>query len=484
MRKFLAVFADSRMLTVLLLGFSSGLPFALTGATLQAWLSEAKLDLDSIGLFALVGLPYTLKFVWAPFLDRYELPLFGLRRGWGILAQIGLCVSIASLAFIDPTTNLQSFALVAFVIAFFSATQDIVVDAHRTESLDHESYGAGAGLYTTGYRVATVVSGGAALVMADHYSWQHVYLAMALLCLIGAVTLLFSAEPNIKRPPRSANIKDTIIAPFIEFFQRSGAMEILLFVMIYKLSTMMATALTTKFLLELGYSKSLIGSVNKLAGMIASISGTLLGGSLMIKFGLKRSLWIFGVIQAFVGLTFFIMPHVAGLGEGLREVGLVTIISMDNFMMGLGSAAIMGFMMEFASKQFTGTQYALLTSLTAVTRVILVAHAGKLVERIGWDAFFLATIPMAIPGLLLLKRYDHWQTSGGVKKNISVYDGTTVVVFIASLLALASDPFWRTVDQKDLGQMFVVAGAIGVLCVIAAGLLKPYILPGEARANS
>jgi PAT family beta-lactamase induction signal transducer AmpG len=480
-----AVFADRRMLIILLLGFSSGLPLALTGGTLQAWLTDAKLDVSTIGLFALVGLPYTMKFLWAPLLDRYALPHLGLRRGWGILTQIFLVLSVIALGFMDPAANLAWFSLVAFLIAFFSASQDIVVDAYRTEIIEREAYGAGSAVYTTGYRLAMVVSGGAALVMAAHTSWRNVFIAMALLNLMGAVTLYFSPEPKVKKAPRAADFKTNVVAPFLEFFQRHGAMEILLFVMLYKLSTMMATALTTKFLLDMHYTKELIGSANKIAGMIATIFGTLTGGALMTKFGLKRSLWIFGVIQSLVGITFWAMLSVAQMGEGWREFGMVSVIFVDYYMMGLGLAAIMGFMMEVCSKQFTGTQYALLSSLTAVTRVILVAHAGTLVEHIGWGAFFLCTVPLALPGLMLLRHYDQWQMpSNGLKAEFGLYEKVTVSLFMLSLIALSTDPFWRWIGWKDAGQDIVLAGAVGVLVVVCAGLLKPYLKPAPKLQTS
>ena len=476
----LAIFADRRMLIIFCLGFSSGLPLALTGATLQAWVTAAHLDIGTIGLFALVGLPYTMKFVWSPFLDRYAIPVLGLRRGWGIISQLGLCLAIIALAFIDPTQRLDLFSLAAFAVAFFSASQDIVVDAYRTEILDEASYGAGAGIATTGYRIATLISGGVALVMADRTSWTNVYLCMAALSLVGAVTLLLSPEPKLKRSLKSAHLRDTLLLPFIEFFERHGAMEILLFVMIYKLSTLMATALTTKFLLDMGFSNTLIGGVNKGAGLVASIAGTLTGGSLMAKLGLKRSLWIFGVIQALVGITFWAMPLVSSWQPGLREFGMVAVISMDNFMMGLGTAAIAGFMMSVCSLQFTGTQFALLSSLTAVTRVILVAQAGEMVKWIGWGPFFLGTVPLALPGLLLLRRFDHWQKPRlKAKRGMDAYDRVTVFIFIAALLALSSDPFWRWLEQREIGAHVVLIGALGIIAVIIAGLAKPYLIKEE-----
>ncbi|MBX3021409.1 MAG: AmpG family muropeptide MFS transporter [Bdellovibrionales bacterium] len=469
------LFKDRRMIIVLLLGFSSGLPLALVGGTLQGWLTDAKLSVGTIGLFALAGLPYTCKFLWSPFLDRYALPFLGLRRGWGVLSQIGLALSLVALTTIDPATQTDLFAMMVIVIAFFSASQDIVLDAYRTEILTDETYGVGAGMYTTGYRLAMVVSGGAALSMAQRMSWNQVYVIMATLCLVGAITLLFSPEPQVARTLKTSGLRETVVRPFVEFFQRSGAMEILLFVMIYKLSTLMATALTTKFLLDLGYTKDVIGMANKTAGLVATILGTLVGGSMMIKMGMKRALFVFGIVQSLVGLTFYVMPHLAQLDPVWRDTSLVSVIFIDYFMMGLGTAAIMGFMMSVISKQFSGTQYALLSSLTAVTRVILTAHAGHIVEVIGWDLFFLSTIPLAIPGLLLLRHFDDWQKGSTVLKHgIGRFDLGMVITFMISLLALSSDPLWRWLDHKEAGDVVVLIGAIGIVGVVFAGLAKPY----------
>ncbi len=474
----LSVFADKRMLVVLLLGFASGLPLALTGSTMQAWLTDSKLSVGSIGLFGMVGLPYSLKFVWAPFLDRYALPFLGLRRGWGIVSQLCLAVAVAVLAHISPVTDTTSFALVALVIAFFSASLDIVVDAYRAEILDKDAYGAGAGVGTTGYRLGMLISGSVGLILADgHLSWKNVYLVMAAVCLLGAVVLFLSPEPKVKRGAANAGLRDTVTLPFMELFQRSGALEILLFIMIYKLSTLMATALTTNYLMSLGYSKTVIGLINKNVGLVATIFGGLTGGGLMVKFGLKRSLWIFGIAQSIVGFTFWALPQLQSAdAETANTAIMAAIVFVDNFMMGMGASAITGFMMSMSSLQFTGTQFALFSSLPAVTRVILTSQAGNLVEKFGYGPFFLSTVPMAIPGLLLLLRFDHWQSPAAlVKKRISLYDKVTIVVFMISMIAISSDALWRWMDKKDVGQHVVIWGAIGTVCVIAAGLMKPLI---------
>lgn len=493
MMKSLRVFTQKRMLTTLLLGFSGGLPLALTGGTLQAWLSVAKIDVATIGMFALVGLPYAMKFLWAPLMDIKALPFLGLRRGWLAVTQVGLFVSTVALAVAGPQSGMFLFSLLAIILAFFSASQDIVIDAYRTEIItDETELGAGASTYVTGYRLAMVVSGGLALIMAAHFSWAFVYISMACINLVGLATVLASPEPKVARPKRHLGVRASVIQPFLEFFQRAGAMEILIFIMVYKLSTLMATALTTKFLIDLGFSLEIIGSVTKVFGLIATIVGTLSGGALMAKFGLKKSLWIFGIAQASVGITFCVLSRVAGPGSesallpllhiSARHFYLTVILMLDNYMMGLGTAALTGFMMNFCSRQFTATQYALLSSVMAVSRVILVAHAGTMVAHMGWDMFFLSTIPLALPGLLLLNRFDHWETnSGKTTTKVPRFDLALMALFGISLVALSSDPIFEALKLNTAGAWATWAGAIGVAILVMVGLLRPYFNFGTVK---
>lgn len=470
------------MLTTILLGFSGGLPLALVGSTLQAWLARSQIDIATIGQFSLVGLPYAMKFLWAPIIDNISLPFLGHRRGWLAACQVGLFGATFALATINPSHAMGLFSAMALLLAFFSASQDIVIDAYRTEIIEDESeLGAGASTYITGYRIAMLVSGGFALGLADHMSWRNVYILMAVINAIGLVTTLFSREPKVVKR-KALGVKDSVALPFIEFFQRSGAMEILIFIMVYKLSTLMATALTTKFLVDLGYTNTMIGTVNKGAGLIATILGTLSGGALMAKFGLKRSLWIFGIIQATVGITFCLLARLAtGEVSHLKELWLIIIVSLDNYMMGMGTAALTGFMMNFCSRQYTATQYALLTSIMAVSRVILVAHAGTLVSWIGYDLFFISTVPLAIPGLLLLNRYDHWEAvSSKISATVPKFDLGLMFLLLASLICLSSDPIWRWLGHKELSNMCAVTGAVGVLIVVFVGLVRPYLLKPAA----
>lgn len=482
MNRYLSVFTNKRMLVTFLLGFSGGLPLALTTNTLQVWLARSMVDIKTIGYFALVGLPYALKFLWAPLMDSKPLPFLGLRRGWLAFTQVGLFVATVGLAFTNPVASIPTLALLSFLVAFFSASQDIVIDAYRTEILEDEAeLGAGASTYIVGYRIAMLVSGGVAISLAGHTSWQNVYLLMAVTNLVGLATVLLSPEPKVtKKITAATGLRDAVVLPFVEFFQRMGAMEILIFIMVYKLSTLMATALTSKFLVDLGYSNDLIGTVTKVVGLAATIAGTLGGGALMAKYGLKRSLWIFGFIQSLIGFTFFFLAHKAQGGGDVGGIWLVTVISLDYFMMGMGTVALTGFMMHFCSKQYTATQYALLTSVMAVTRVILIAPAGVLVSKFGYDIFFIATVPLALPGLLLLNRFDHWQTISTMPKHAAIprFDLGLMLLLVASLLGLSVGPIWEWLGMGSLGDKFTFYSAVGVVAVVAVGLLRPYLAVG------
>ena len=282
MKSIFKVFASWKMFIVLMLGFASGLPLGLTGGTLQAWMKTENIDLGTIGLFSLVGIPYTLKFIWAPLMDRYVPPLLGRRRGWMILTQIGLLITITALGFSDPTLTPKYVAFFAVCVAFFSASQDIAIDAYRIEVLDENELGAGASINIMGYRIAMMVSSALALIMSDHMSWSMVYLIMAGCMSVGVLASIFGPEPLAKElPPKT--LVDAVYKPFSEFFSRVGAVEMLIFILIYKLDVAFAMALTTPFMMDLGFSKTDIGAVLKGVGMFATIGGTLLGGALLSK---------------------------------------------------------------------------------------------------------------------------------------------------------------------------------------------------------
>jgi PAT family beta-lactamase induction signal transducer AmpG len=410
MKSMFQIFVSRRMFVMLLLGFSAGIPYALTAGTLQAWLATENVDIKTIGLFSLVGIPYSWKFIWAPLMDRYFPKFLGRRRGWMFVSQLGLAMAIAGMALTNPAMNIHTVALLAVLVAFFSSSQDIVIDAYRTEALPQEEYGAGSSLYIMGYRLAMLVSGALALVMSDHYSWKSVYLFMAATIVVGMIGTFIGSEPVTPRPPQS--LRDAVVEPLKEFFARRGAWEIVLFILLYKLDTSTATALMTKFFMDIGFTKTDIGAVTKVFGLIATIVGTLIGGALMPKLGMKRALLIFGIFQGLTTLLFFMMAHI-----GPSYVGLVVTIAGENLAAGMGTAAYAAFLMSQCNHRFTATQYALLTSLMAVPTKILAAPTGYLQEAVGWSGFFIVATLTGIPSILMLLRFDKWNRAPSPEKS-------------------------------------------------------------------
>ncbi|YAF94976.1 MAG: AmpG family muropeptide MFS transporter [Nodularia sp. CChRGM 3473] len=403
-RSLLQVFGSRKMAALLLLGFSSGLPLFLTSRTLQAWMTVEKVDLTAIGLFSLVGLPYSLKFLWSPLLDRFAIPILGRRRGWLITIQIGLLIAIALMAVQQPKQALQLLAINAVAIAFFSATQDIAADAYRTDVLEELELGAGAAVFVLGYRVALLLTGSLALILADRISWSSVYLLMAVGMVIGIIATLLAPEPKETSPPES--LAAAVILPFGEFFQRQGVVQaflILLFIVLYKLGDSFVNNMSTPFLLQTGFTQTDIGAIQGGMGLIATIVGTLAGGAFLSKMGLNRSLWLFGALQAVSNLAYYLLAQV-----GKNYQALVLTINIENFCAGLGTAAFVAFLMNMCNQRFSATQYALLSSFMAVSRDILVAPAGSLAKSTGWPLFFIISMVAAIPGLLLLPFFAPW----------------------------------------------------------------------------
>lgn len=405
-RSLLQVFGSRKMVALLLLGFSSGLPLLLTSKTLQAWMTVEKVDLTAIGLFSLVALPYSLKFLWSPLLDRFTLPFLGRRRGWLITLQIGLLIAIALMALQQPKQTLQLLAINAVAIAFFSATQDIAADAYRTDVLEELELGAGAAVFVLGYRIALLLTGSLALILADRLPWSSVYLIMAVGMAIGIIGTLLAPEPKAIRPPES--LAAAVILPFGEFFQRQGVLQaflILVFIVLYKLGDSFVNNMSTPFLLQTGFTQTDIGAIQGGMGLIATIVGTLAGGAFLSKIGLNRSLWVFGGLQALSNLAYLLLAQV-----GKNYQALVLTINVENFCAGLGTAAFVAFLMNMCNQRFSATQYALLSSFMAVSRDILVAPAGSLAKSTGWPLFFIISIVAAIPGLLLLPFFAPWNS--------------------------------------------------------------------------
>jgi PAT family beta-lactamase induction signal transducer AmpG len=390
------------MLIVLLTGFSSGLPLLLIGSTLKAWMTDLKMDLTTIGFFSLVGLPYTLKFLWSPLMDRFTIPRLGRRRGWALLAQAGVMASLVGLAFSDPRQSPAAVGALAVLTAFFSASQDIALDAYRREVLRNEELGLGSSLFVNGYRLAMLFSGAVALYLADRMSWRDVYLLMAAVMLVGVATILAAPEPRIDGPP-PASMRIAVVAPFADFFQRHGAWLVLAFILLYKLGDSMASEMTMPMYLLVGYTKTQVGVVAKGIGIWATILGGLVGGILMLRLGIARALWIFGALQAVSTLGF------AGLaGAGVSVPLLAAVIGFENLSGGMGTAAYSAYMASLTDRRFTATQFALLSSLMGVPRVVLAAPTGWMAASLGWPGFFAVCTLIAIPGMLLLIRVAPW----------------------------------------------------------------------------
>lgn len=392
------------MLVSFIMGFASGLPLLLTITVLQAWMQEEGVDLTVIGLFALVGLPYTVKFLWAPFLDRFTLSFLGRRKGWLLVAQLALVLAVAALGLTKPGQNPWMVACAAFLVTFFSASQDIVIDAYRREDLEDRELGLGSSLYVNGYRIGMLLASGGGLIMADHMSFTMVYFIMAACMLPGIITTVLTPEPETPKGTPT-NMKEAVLDPLVEYFSRDGAVWILAFILLYKVGDTMASAMTTPFYLDIGFSKSEIGAVVKLFGFWATIIGGLIGGVIMLRMGINRALWIFGVLQGVSTAGFALLAKI-----GHNIPALAGVIAFENLSGGMGTAAYVAFMASITNKKFTATQYALLSSLMGIPRVMASAPTGYFAKHMGWFSFFMACAIVAIPGMLLLLKFAPWNS--------------------------------------------------------------------------
>ncbi|MCC7412971.1 MAG: MFS transporter [Gammaproteobacteria bacterium] len=394
----MSTLVNRRTGAVLLLGFASGLPLALSGGTLQAWLTVAGVDIRAIGLFALVTVPYTFKFLWAPLLDRIVPPWLGRRRGWMLLTQVALVVAIAVMAGVSPRSAPWSLAAIALGVAVLSATQDIAIDAYRTEILAPRERGFGAAMFVAGYRVAMLVSGAGALVLADRAGFPQAYAAMAALMLIGIVATAVAPAPPPSATP--ATVRGAYWAPLAQFLGRPGAVAMLALIVLYKLGDAVAGTLTTAFLIRAGgFTPAEVGYVYKGFGLAVTLFGLLAGGTLMARLGLYRSLLAFGVLQAVTNLGF--MALAGRVGDFTL---MAVVVGLENFAGGMGTAAFVALLMSLCDSRYTAAQYALLSALSAVGRVFVGPPAGYVVDAVGWSAFFLASFVVALPGLYLLRR--------------------------------------------------------------------------------
>jgi PAT family beta-lactamase induction signal transducer AmpG len=401
----LRVFTQRKMAAILFLGFSSGLPLFLTSRTLQAWMTVEGVDLGTIGLFSLVALPYSLKFLWAPVMDRYIPPFLGRRRGWLAITQVALLLSIGAMALHDPSRGLQLLAFNALLIVFFSASQDIVFNAYQVDVLDEREMGAGAAIGVLGYRIAMIVTGSLAFVLADQLPWPIVYLLMAALMAVGLAAAFWAPEPVLdEAPPQS--IREAVVEPFLEFFRRTGmlwGLVILFFIIVYQLPDRFGQNMATPFLLQVGFSQTEIGAIQGGIGLLFTIVGVLAGGAVIAGLGINRSVWIFFFLQIISNLAYYWISQV-----GANEMVLVVAIIIENFSGGLVTAVFVALLMSLSSKRFSATQFALLSSLMSAARDILVAPAGGIAEATGWPLFFLLTLAAGLPALLLLPFVTPW----------------------------------------------------------------------------
>ena len=396
-----------KMLICIFTGFTSGLPLFILISLLPAWLSSSGMDLKTIGLFALIQFPFTWKFIWAPLFDRFSFGM-GRRRGWLIIFQLLLLTTICSFGFIDPRSQLTIIAIISTVIAFFSASQDIIIDAYRRELLSDHELGIGNAIHVNAYKISSLIPGSLALILADSFDWEFVFIITGLFMLPGIIMTLLIKEPILKYgTPKT--LKEAVIEPFKEFKNRKGikgAFLILIFIFLYKIGDSMATALATPFYLDLGFSMTEIGVIAKNAGLWPGIIGGLAGGIWMIKLGINRALWVFGFMQMFATLSFAWLAL-----SGDNNLILAITVGLEFFAAGLGTTAFIAYIAKTTHPKYTATQFALFTGLASVPRTFTNASTGYLVEFFGWYHFFIFCFLIAIPGMVLLFKIAPWSQS-------------------------------------------------------------------------
>ncbi|MBF0212518.1 MAG: AmpG family muropeptide MFS transporter [Magnetococcales bacterium] len=405
------IYLEWRVVVIFLLGFSSGLPLALTVSTLSLWLAEAGVSKTSIALFALAGAPYTFKFLWSPLVDRMPIPVLtrrlGQRRSWGVLSQLVLMGSILALGASDPARDPFWTAWFTLAVAFWSATQDIVIDAYRVESLEERQYGAGAAMSVLGYRLGMVVSGAGALYLASFWGWFAAYAVMAALIGLGMLVMLLNPEPLRPKAVLSSGpiagqgrvmawIAGAVVAPFAEFMARRGWLMTLLFILLYKFGDALAGVMSAPFYVELGFSKIEIANVTKLFGLAAVLFGGVVGGILTERMGITKALFFCGVLQMCSNLMFVVLAQ-----TGYSKEMLIVTIAFENISGGMGTSAFVAYLSRLCHVAYTATQYALLSSFMAFGRTLLASSGGWLADHLSWSTFFLLTTVAAVPGLVL-----------------------------------------------------------------------------------
>ncbi|MCV9877780.1 muropeptide MFS transporter AmpG [Brenneria izbisi] len=474
------LFSQRNSRFLLLLGFASGLPLALTSGTLQAWMTVENVDLKTIGFFSLVGQAYVFKFLWSPVMDRYTPPFLGRRRGWLLLCQLLLIVAIVCMGLMNPARDLWLLAVLAVMVAFFSASQDIVFDAYKTDLLAPQERGTGAATSVLGYRLAMLVSGGLALWIADRLlGWQATYWLMAGLMLIGVISTLLAPEPNNTQPaPRS--LEQAIVAPLRDFFARNNAWLILLLIVLYKLGDAFAISLTTTFLIRgVGFNAGDVGLVNKTLGLFATIVGALYGGLLMQRLKLFSALMLFGILQAVSNAGYWLL---AITDKNLFTMG--SAVFLENLCGGMGTAAFVALLMTLCNKSFSATQFALLSALSAVGRVYVGPIAGWFVESYGWAWFYLFSIIAALPGLFLLlicrntleytQKTDSFQLRSAFPYCYKTALGMLAIGSILLglwLMLLITNALGWTSQTRMVEYLLIAGGGLALLGILSGSLL-------------
>ncbi len=405
-RNWREILLNRKMIICIFLGFASGMPLYVLIQLVPAWLRSEGIDLATIGLFSLVSFPYTWKFVWSPLMDRYKLPFLGRRRGWTLVTQIALLLSIICLGLFSPRMSLTAIVALVFSVAFFSASQDIVIDAYRRELLRDDEFGTGNSLFVNAYRLSGLVPGSLALILSDYMPWSSVFFITGAFMIVGIITTAVIPETS-RDELKPVSLRAAIVEPFREFFSRhqlSSALAILAFMVLYKLGDNMATALSTPFYLDLGFSRTAIGTAAKFSGLGGTIIGSLLAGILMLKLPINRALWLFGLVQILSILGYYWLSLV-----GDEMFWLIAVNGFEYIGVGMGAVALIAFQSQQTSLAFTATQFALFSSLMATPRIFANASTGFLVEWLGWSQFFLVCTLVAIPGMLMLLKVAPWK---------------------------------------------------------------------------
>jgi PAT family beta-lactamase induction signal transducer AmpG len=447
MKSIWKVLLSPKMLVAFLTGVSSGLPLLITGSTLQAWMTDLQMDLSKIGLFSLAGLPFTLKFAWAPFMDRFVPPFLGRRRGWILISQLLLALAIIALGQSNPLASPLATVGIALALNFFAASQDIVLDAYRRELLKEEELGFGTSVFVMGYRIGMLISGAFALFLAEMLPWPSVFMIIGGMMAIGIVTTLFAPEPEGKVAPPH-NFLEAVGGPLLDFFSLGRmAFLILGFILLYKVGDALASSMTTPFILKLGYAKGELAAINKGLGMLATIGGALLGGALIVRLGTARALILFGFLQMISTLGFMALTH-----AGHSLAALSAVVAFENFTGGMGTSAYTAYMASVTNRRFSATQYALLTSLMGVPRVFLSSYSGYMAESMGWSGFFLFCTLVALPGMALLRWLpasdatfkNRW---GATERQITQQERKKLILWSSLFLAFVTWVIWKSIAK-------------------------------------